>query len=133
MISTDNLFECTRCGSCCKGFGGTYLTNEEIQAIADFINVSVETFMEHYCTPSGRRLVLSQGNDGYCIFFSGHCSIHPVKPHMCRNWPFIQSLLVDVQNWWIMADSCPGMRKDVEKMQLNEHLRAIIPPSTKTS
>lgn len=132
MISSDSLFECTQCGECCKGFGGTYLTDEEMQAIADYIGEPVDRFIERYCTTSGNRLVLAQGEDAYCIFFSNNCSIHPVKPRMCRSWPFISSLLVDIGNWYIMADSCPGMRKDVEEKQLHECLCAIVPQPDRT-
>jgi hypothetical protein len=32
---------------------------------------------------------------------------------MCKAWPFIESILVDVNNWQIMAASCPGIRIDV--------------------
>jgi Fe-S-cluster containining protein len=134
MISIDNLFKCTQCGDCCKGFGGTYLTDEESQAIADYIETPVNQFVERYCAPSGRRLVLAQGKDAYCVFYSGNCTIHPVKPRMCREWPFIPSILVDIGNWYIMANSCPGMRRDVEEKRLYEYLHATIipqPPSTK--
>jgi Fe-S-cluster containining protein len=57
--------------------------------------------------------VLAQRADGYCIFWDKICTIHPVKPRMCRQWPFIESILVDAENWLIMADSCPGIRADV--------------------
>jgi len=32
---------------------------------------------------------------------------------MCRCWPFIDSVLVDVENWHIMVASCPGIRTDI--------------------
>ncbi|MEZ4524987.1 MAG: YkgJ family cysteine cluster protein [Desulfobacterales bacterium] len=61
---------------------------------------------------SGSRPVLAQS--GYCVFWKEKiCTIHPVKPRMCKAWPFIQSVLTDVNNWRMMAGSCPGMRTDV--------------------
>jgi len=62
---------------------------------------------------SGERPILAQGDNGYCIFWDEACTIHPVKPRMCKAWPFIGSVLVDVNNWHIMAASCPGIRIDV--------------------
>ena len=65
--------------------------------------------MADYCRLSGGRPLLAQGPDGYCIFWKKLCTIHPVKPRMCRRWPFIESILVDPANWLAMAGSCPGM------------------------
>ena len=112
-IGPKALFECCRCGDCCKGFGGTYLTGEDIEAVSRFICSNPEKFIARYCSLSGTKPVLAQRSDGYCIFWDKICTIHPVKPRMCRNWPFIESILVDAENWLIMADSCPGIRTDV--------------------
>jgi Fe-S-cluster containining protein len=112
MISEKDLFVCKQCGQCCQGFGGTVICSEDLQAIADFLSIPAAQLKEKYCTYSGTKIVLAQQADGYCIFFDKNCSIHPVKPQMCRKWPFIDSLLVDITNWRIMAGSCPGMRTD---------------------
>ena len=120
------LFRCLRCGDCCKGYGGTYVTDQDIEAIAGFIGLDPGRFVAQYCTFSGSRPLLTQRSDGYCIFWDGLCKIHPVKPLMCRRWPFIDSLLVDLSNWLIMADSCPGMRTDVPAEVLGKYLKQII-------
>ena len=112
-MATLRIFECKHCGDCCKGYGGTFVTPEDIAAIARFIAADPNTFVERYCQISGRKPVLAQRADGYCIFWEGLCAIHPVKPRMCRAWPFIESLQVDIRNWQIMADTCPGMRADL--------------------
>jgi Fe-S-cluster containining protein len=120
------LFECRQCGDCCKGYGGTYLTDKDIEAIAGLIGSDVDSFVAQYCTLSGSRLLLAQRSDGYCIFWDGLCRIHAVKPQMCRKWPFIDSLLVDVGNWLIMADSCPGIRTDIPADKLEKYLKQIV-------
>jgi Fe-S-cluster containining protein len=106
------LFSCTLCGDCCKGYGGTYLTEADIVAIAGYIGVSPQRLKADYTCKSGQRRVLAQGDNGYCIFWDKVCTIHPVKPRMCRQWPFIPGILVDVANWHAMAASCPGMNTD---------------------
>ena len=105
----EGLFSCTCCGDCCKGYGGTYLSETDIVAISSYIGVSPQRLTACYTRKSGGRLLLAQGENGYCIFWDNVCTIHPVKPRMCRAWPFIPSILSDVQNWHIMAASCPGM------------------------
>ena len=121
-----DFFECTQCGSCCKGYGGTRVDPKDIAAIADFLNLTVQTATARYCVLSGNKFVLGQRADGYCIFFDKNCTIHPVKPLMCRRWPFIPSLLVDILNWQIMAVSCPGIHRDVDVEALLMHTRTVI-------
>ena len=103
------VFECRQCGDCCKGYGGTYVTEQDIEAISRYIETEPKHFTAKYCDFSGTKPVLAQRKDGYCIFWDQLCTIHPVKPKMCRRWPFLKSVLVDTDNWQIMADSCPGI------------------------
>lgn len=112
-LKPDDLFRCTRCGDCCRGYGGTYVGREDIAAIARFLGMDPAGFVERFCAMSGGRYLLAQGPEGYCIFWDTVCRIHPVKPRMCRRWPFIESVVRDVSNWKIMAAACPGMRTDV--------------------
>ena len=122
-IDPEELFECCRCGDCCKGFGGTYLTGKDIEAISRYIGSNPEKFVVRYCGLSGTKPVLAQRSDGYCIFWDNICTIHPVKPRMCRKWPFIESILVDAENWLIMADSCPGIHTDVAVDAVQKYVR----------
>lgn len=126
MASDPILFACTQCGDCCRGYGGTYVTEADIQRIAAFTGIPVHDFKQHYCVSSGRRQVLAQQPNGFCVFFDRNCTIHAVKPRMCRQWPFIPSLLVDIANWRIMADVCPGMRKDLSDDQLKAAVHQVM-------
>ena len=123
MASDQTLFECTRCGDCCKGYGGTYLTESDISTISAFIGVSAPEFLQSFCVLSGQRPVLAQQANGYCIFYDQGCRIHAVKPRMCRQWPFIRSLLVDIANWRAMASVCPGMNTQMSDQQLLAAIR----------
>jgi uncharacterized protein len=122
MASERVFFNCTQCGDCCKGYGGTYLTDEDIAAIAAHLEIPPSEFKERYCVLSGERYVLAQRDDGYCIFWDRNCTIHAIKPEMCRKWPFIDSLLKDIGNWQTMASVCPGMRPDVDDKQLRDYV-----------
>jgi Fe-S-cluster containining protein len=89
------------------------VTEGDVRRIADYIKADSAGFVGQYCCISGGRPVLAQNTNGYCVFWNGICTIHPVKPPMCRAWPFIQSVLIDIKNWHAMADSCPGIRTDI--------------------
>ncbi len=124
------IFQCRQCGDCCRGYGGTCLTDADIRAISRFIDENADDFVRKYCRFSGDRPILAQGGDGYCVFWDEVCVIHPVKPRMCREWPFIRSVLTDVANWRIMAGSCPGMRTDIsdEAIQACVRRELGLPP-----
>lgn len=106
------VFACQMCGDCCRGYGGTYVTESDIQAIADYLHEDPKRFKSKYCQLSGSRYVLAQADNGYCIFWDKLCRIHPVKPRMCRNWPYLSAVLADIANWRVMGNSCPGIRTD---------------------
>lgn len=111
-LPCDELFACTLCGDCCKGYGGTYLTATDIASIANHLRITTDQLVQGYTTLSGKRRLIAQGDNGYCIFWDQVCTIHSVKPKMCRQWPYIRSILIDVANWRAMAASCPGMKAD---------------------
>jgi hypothetical protein len=39
---------------------------------------------------------------------------------MCKAWPFIQTIILHPENWNAMANSCPGMKKDIPHKDLQE-------------
>ncbi len=118
----DDIFDCKLCGDCCKGFGGTYVTHADIEKICSFLGSDPEHFKENYCDPSGSRFVLTLGKDGCCIFFDKEkqCTIHPVKPYMCRAWPFLKTIIKNPENWNVMSNSCAGMKKDIPETDLKK-------------
>lgn len=119
-INTEDIFKCRQCGVCCKGYGGTFLSEKEIEKIAAYTHTDSKKFVENYCQISGKKTILAQAGDMYCIFWDGLCTIHPVKPRMCKAWPFIESVLIDINNWYIMASLCPGIRTDVPNSIIKE-------------
>jgi Fe-S-cluster containining protein len=118
-----DLFECRNCGWCCKGYGGTFVTERDIRTISDYVQENPAFFVKKYCRRSGGRFTLGQKPDGYCIFWDAGCAIHPVKPKMCRAWPFIESVLRDFSNWRTMAGSCPGIRIEAPEEAVLECVR----------
>ncbi len=42
-MKSSDIFDCKKCGECCKGYGGTYITAEDIKAIAAYISAEPES------------------------------------------------------------------------------------------
>ena len=88
-------FSCKRCGACCRWEGAVKVENEEVDAIAAFLNMSVEEFLEHHTrlTPDRRHLSLLEKSNGECEYLVTApdglpgCAIEPVKPRQCREFP----------------------------------------------
>ncbi|MCP3943333.1 MAG: YkgJ family cysteine cluster protein [Desulfobacteraceae bacterium] len=120
--TADKIFKCQLCGDCCNGFGGTYVTAQDIVNIASFIDADPKTFVARYCDYSGSRPVLTLGTNGSCIFFDKEkqCTIHPVKPYMCKAWPYIKTIIKNPENWNAMAGACPGMKKNISHKDLQQ-------------
>ena len=122
--TAQDIFECQLCGDCCNGFGGTYVTDQDIANIATFIQADPTTFVATYCDYSGSRPLLTLGSDGSCVFFDKEkqCTIHPVKPYMCKAWPYLKTLIKNPENWTAMASACPGIKSQV----LHKDLQRIV-------
>lgn len=132
-VTPQDLFACQNCGQCCKGYGGTYITESEIKNICRYLGLDRKRFMRCYCQMSGGKSLVAQAENGYCIFWDQRCTIHPVKPHMCRKWPFIENILVDSSNWHSMAAFCPGMRTDFSDNQIRKCVHELIRNGFKTT
>jgi Fe-S-cluster containining protein len=106
-------FECQPgCTACCEQQGFVYLTEEDIQRVADFLGLSCADFeRKHvYRTKNVRRLRTPQ--IGRCTFLrDGGCSIHPAKPTQCRLFPFWPELVESARAWHKTAAWCPGIGK----------------------
>ena len=48
QAACEGLFACTCCGDCCRGYGGTYLSEADIVAIARYIGVSPDCLTARY-------------------------------------------------------------------------------------
>ncbi len=104
-------FECQVCGTCCQGEGGIYLSPEEERRIAEFLGCRSRIFRSRFCLEkNGRVYIHIRETDGYCHFaVEGQCTIHPVKPTPCRQWPFFKPMLTDQPNWEVARNSCPAL------------------------
>ena len=102
-------FACTRCGDCCRWRGAVKVTDDEVDAIAAFLNMPVTEFLERHTvfTPDRRHLSLCDKENGECEFLTvgsdglAACAIQSVKPRQCRDFP----LKWNFHGW---EEKCPG-------------------------
>lgn len=136
------IFACRMCGHCCEGKGGIVLEADEPGRIAGWLGISGSRFQAEYCLESGGKLRLGTGSDGYCVFFlpGRGCSVHEVKPRVCRAWPFFRGNLVDRLSMGMAAEFCPGINSRATFEEFRdyglEYLRAnalLAPQATATA
>ncbi|MEJ5329584.1 MAG: YkgJ family cysteine cluster protein [Desulfobaccales bacterium] len=102
-------FVCRQCGECCRGVGGILVTPAEMEALAAYLGLEVAVLKRDYLvdTPLGWQ-VASPG--GACIFLAGGlCRVHPVKPRICRQWPYLPALLGHAEEFEAAKEACPGL------------------------
>jgi Fe-S-cluster containining protein len=95
----------------------------EVRAIADHSGLPLEEVAEPYpdeiTLSSGTRCSFEwalRTTDGTCIFLEeGGCRIYPVRPWICRTYPF---MLADTS---VVQSACPGLGKEITE----EEARAL--------
>jgi Fe-S-cluster containining protein len=106
---------CAACGgACCTGESGyIWVRYDEMNAIADFLELDLEDFGRMYLRKVKHRYSLteteiSQG-DFACIFFDveqKRCMIYPVRPRQCRTYPFWEPYKSNDSE---VREACPGI------------------------
>jgi Fe-S-cluster containining protein len=107
---------CENCdGYCCTGESGyTWVSEEEISKIADFLGQDVYDLISRYLVPMGRRFHIKEvkmEGSFFCLFFDEkkrQCAIYDVRPAQCRNFPFWEYFRDNPEE---AARECPGVRR----------------------
>jgi len=121
-------FKCTGCGNCCTGVpGAVWVTEEELQAIADYTGKSIGEVRLFYTRLIAGRVSLTEYANGDCTFFDGatrRCTIYPVRPSQCRTWPFWAGNVESPEAWTQTQANCPGAGRG-DFVPLEEILRRL--------
>lgn len=91
-----NPSACSECqGKCCTGESGNiFATKKEFEAMASFLKMPMNEFIETYLVKVKTRFSLKEKryNESYdCIFYdraTNGCGIYEVRPLQCRTFPF---------------------------------------------
>lgn len=148
-------FECTKCGACCRNeYLLVTVTGSDIVKIAVVLGLGPDELfkaLDFYITsdstptPVGLEripsvateqglafIALKKMDNGDCIFLKEDlCMIHPVRPLVCRSFPFIFTESEGQRNWGLSAkkEICPGLGigPQMSKDAMDEIAEAILP------
>ncbi len=123
-------FRCVLCGECCKRYW-IPITHADVIRISKYTGLDPLSFVTFFrkemttgwdypeikLSDGEYYMILAKRPDGSCIFnkYIGDkliCSIHPVKPYVCRFYPFIYWIEDDVVKFEILDKAigyCPGL------------------------
>lgn len=92
ILYPGSSFRCLRCGACCRWKGIVKVSADEIRAVADFLHIPEQEFIDRFTrlAPDRSTLVLPEKEDGSCFYYdeaSHACRIQEVKPAQCRAFP----------------------------------------------
>jgi len=105
-------FECTECGKCCTGSPGyTWLSEGEIEAIAEHLGLEIQEFADRFLRKVGSRWSLKENPKSFdCVFLKENkCAIYPVRPTQCRTYPWWLQNLTSEEAWSRAAKTCEGI------------------------
>jgi Fe-S-cluster containining protein len=114
-------FKCTECGKCCTGSPGyVWVTEKEMEAIADFLNITMKEFMRRYVRRVGGRFSLIESKTNYdCIFLKNKkCMVYGARPKQCRTYPWWPQNLHSKQAWEETAKTCEGIYPEAPLVSL---------------
>ena len=148
-------FECTKCGACCRDeFLIVTVTGSDIVRIAAVLGLSPNEMLkalDFYVVSDGESIpvglerfpsVATEGGLSFislktmenseCVFLKDHlCMIHPVRPVVCRSFPFVFDESDGQRTWGLSAkkEICPGLGTgpEVSEIELEELADTILP------
>ncbi|MCG8472521.1 MAG: YkgJ family cysteine cluster protein [Desulfobacterales bacterium] len=105
---------CSRCGGrCCNGESGhIWVNRREMDAMANYLGISVEVFAQKYLKKVGYRFsIMEREKDGNfaCLFYDEEkkgCGLYEVRPAQCRTFPFWDYFKTRPDE---AAEECPGI------------------------
>lgn len=86
----DTWYQCDRCTACCKWPGDVKVEDDEIQAIADYLEMDFYDFVRDHTRLRTNRAGLSllEKENDECVWLEGdQCKLQEVKPRQCRGFP----------------------------------------------
>lgn len=109
-------YDCSQCRNCCQQLG-TSLSDEEITAIAAFLGISKQEFIETYLTAGIDGLELKAP----CRFLGtkGDCELEACKPISCRDFPYTNrpDRLSSSLSILSFAEVCPVVFEILERLK----------------
>lgn len=125
MSFLTRIFSCTRCGYCCQGDTTVSLDSDDQKRMVAALGMSKERAAQDYWRVTG-NVVQMKTVDGHCIFYKDGCTVHEGRPWRCAQWPLHPSILTDQNNFRTIADSCPGINKQIPYEEFCDILQELM-------
>lgn len=93
--------------------------------MVEALHRSEDTVRQMYWRVTGNTVQMKTV-DGHCIFYENGCKVHEGRPWRCGQWPLHPSILEDENNFHTIAESCPGINKDIPYRQFCEILKTLL-------
>lgn len=105
-------YHCQRCTACCRWPGQVPVGEAEIAAMAAFLGMSEDAFIQRYTRlrPQRDGLALKDKDGSHeCIFLDGRdCAVQPVKPVQCAGFPNAWNF----PGWRETCEAVPVLRRE---------------------
>jgi uncharacterized protein len=98
------------------------MNEEDRQRMVVALNLPVEHVSHMFWRTTGNTVQMKTV-DGHCIFYDQGCKVHEGRPWRCAQWPLHPSILTDENNYLTIAESCPGINKNLTYLQFCEILQ----------
>jgi Fe-S-cluster containining protein len=122
-------FKCTGCGKCCTGSPGyVWVTEEEIQEMAETLHISVDLFVRRYIRQRDNRyaLIEMKAKDYDCVFLKDNkCLVYQARPSQCRTFPWWKENLLSKESWEMAAQRCEGINDHAQMFTCEEIEHAL--------
>lgn len=117
-------FGCTQCGKCCTGAPGlVWVDDNEIQEMAEFLQITVQDFKRLYLRQRDNRYLLVElkSRNHSCVFFKDQkCAVYQARPKQCRTYPFWKENLASEASWKLAAEACEGINDEAPLIPYTE-------------
>ena len=139
VIDIDNAtggifnFYCTGCGDCCRGGGNVYFSQEEMENVKEFLNLSEEkwSLMKDRLVQFKKNGLYVHSSSKACIFIDKEnlCRIYPVRPLQCRSYPYWPTVFENKKELLRHRKTCPGFHQNtapVTSLQIVRRVNATV-------
>lgn len=119
-------FQCTGCGQCCTGSPGcVYLSSQDIQKLAEHLQLSPAAFLQKYTRfIDGQYALLDRAGSHDCIFLNNkRCEVYAARPTQCRTFPWWIHHLKEPSDWEEAAKRCEGINHPDAPLTPSSHIQ----------
>ncbi len=109
-------FRCTKCGICCgdtkERHRNIFLLRKEAEKIAREALKPIHDFAVKSDEMKPYYYKMKKEENGKCVFLKNErCTIYPIRPLICRFYPFELKVMNKNKYKFHYTDECPGLNK----------------------